>query len=463
VNDSLEGSWIGQIASTMLDAFRGPVPEAVLERAAVQVFDSFACAAGAIDAHPVRGVRNAIRGSGPADATLLFTGQHASIPDAVLANGTAVRYLDLNDAFIGSGPGGHPSDNIPVALAVAERENSSGRDTLAAIALGYDLYARFRGLIYAETTSATEWDGTSVSGIVSALIAGLLLGLDSTRLTNALAIGAAKGYGLKQVRRGSISSMKACGNALVAREGTMAALLAAEGITGPGQVIEGRSGLLKAFGIEATEDLRAELIAQPAWAIRGISNKLYPAIATSQAAIDASVRITRTEGFRVEDIASIVVRLPDSKATREHLEIKQRQWPDSRESADHSISFLVAVALEDGQMTHEQFEHERWLRPSTLALMERLHVEPDAGLAARAGSCYPAIVEVMTIAGKVIRAEVDPTPGSPELPLGLAEVAEKFARFHRTEMDGDRIDEIAVEVGVLPSAPDLERLLALVR
>lgn len=447
----------------MLDAYRDRVPEDVLERAAVQVFDSLACAAGAIDKPPVRGVRNAIRGSGPADATVLFTGERASLADAVLANGTAVRYLDLNDAFIGAGPGGHPSDNIPVALAVAEREGSKGRDTLAAIALGYDLYARFRRLIYAETTSATEWDGTSVSGIVSALIAGLLLGLDSPRLTNALAIGAAKGYGLKQVRRGSISSMKACGNALVAREGTMAALLAAEGITGPDQVMEGRSGLLKAFGIAATEDLRTELVAPPAWAIREISNKLYPAIATSQAAIHAAVQITRTEGFRVEDIASIVVRLPDSKATREHLTIQQRQWPDSRESADHSISFLVAAALEDGQMTDEQFERERWRRPSTLALMERLRVEPDAGLAARAGRCYPAIVEVTTLAGEVIRAEIDPTPGSPERPLGLPEVAEKFARFHRTGMDDDRIQEIAVEVGALPSATDLKRLLVLVR
>lgn len=447
----------------MLDAYQKPVPSDVLERAAVQVFDSLACAAGAVDAPPVRGVRNAVRGSGPADATILFAAARASLADAVLANGTAVRYLDLNDAFIGAGPGGHPSDNIPVALAAAERERSSGRNTLAAIALGYELYARFRRHLYAETTTETAWDGTSVSGIVSALIAGLLLGLDAPRLTNALAIGAARGYGLKQVRRGSISSMKACGNALVAREGTMAALLAAEDITGPDQVMEGRSGLLNAFGIAATGELLDALTGPPAWAIQDISIKLYPAIATSQAAIHASLRIARTERLGINDIASIVVRLPDSKATREHLAIEQRRWPDSRESADHSVPFLVAAALEDGRMTQQQFEGERWLRPSTLALMERLRVEPDEALTARAGTCYPAIVEVTTLAGDLFCSEVGPTPGSPERPLSLDDVAEKFARFQRTALDDDHIKGIAAEVGALPTARGLEGLLALVR
>ncbi len=455
-------SWVGQLAATMHEAYLGSVPRPVLDRAGLQLFDAIACAAGALDAEPVRIIHAAVRGSGPPDAALLFRGEPANLADAVLVNGAAVRYLDFNDAFIGSGPGGHPSDNIPVALAIGERERSSGHQILTAIALGYELFWRLRQNVYGKAAASAAWDGTSVSGAVSALISGLLLGLDEAQLANALAIGAVKGYGLKQVRRGSISTMKACGNALVAREGTLAGLLAKEGLTGPAEVFEGKSGLLRAFGLEPTAALHDTLMAPPEWAIQNISIKLYPAIATSQAAVHGGILISRNQPLDTSGIESVTLRLPESKATREHLGIKQRLRPDSRETADHSMPFLLACALEDGALSHEQFEGARWTRPSTLALMERITIVPDEQLAAQAGRCYPASVEVVMQSGDTYREDVIPTPGSPDRPWGIDDIAGKFAGIQRIGIDAPGIGAIGEEVSRLPDATDLHALLALV-
>jgi 2-methylcitrate dehydratase len=452
-------TWVADLATAMRAAHLGAVPAAVLDRAAIQLFDALACASGAIDAEPVEIARRVVKGSGPQEASALFLPERLSLADAVLVNGSAIRYLDYNDAFIGTGPGGHPSDNIAVALAVGEREGASGRDVLSAIALGYELYWRLRQNVYARTDKSADWDGTSVSGIVSALIAGLLLDLDDEELTHALAIGAVRSYGLKEIRRGSISTLKACGNALVAREGTLAALLAQQGMGGPNEVFEGRSGLLGAFGLTPTAELHDLLVAPPAWVIENISIKAYPAVATSQAAIHGAIQIAHELGAG-DTIESVSVLVPESRATREHLAIKQRQRPDSRESADHSVAFLVAAALEDGELTDAQFADERWTRPSTTRLMEQITIVPDADLASRADRCYPARVEVTLASGLVRVADISTTPGSPGDPWDANDVAAKFLQTQRFGMSSNAVELIRDEILALPHAPDLARLMA---
>jgi 2-methylcitrate dehydratase len=247
-------SWAHRIAVSVHAAFAGDVPAGVLERAAVHLLDTLACAAGAQDAPPVAVVRRAVASSAPPEATIFYTGRKASVADAVLVNGTAVRYLDANDIFLGAGPGGHPSDNIPVAINVAETTGSCGRDVLAAIAVGYDLVARLRRIVYRPSPRGPDWHEVSVSGVVSAAMTALLGGANVDQLADAVAIGAAKGYALKEIRRGQLSMLKASANALVARDGITAAKLAMNGMAGPSEVFEGESGLLRTFGAEPGRD-----------------------------------------------------------------------------------------------------------------------------------------------------------------------------------------------------------------
>ena len=450
--------WVDDVAQCLLDAFANPVPDDVLERAAIQLFDMIACASGGFDAEPVRIAKAATAGSGPAEATVLFAGNRVSALDAILVNGTAARFLDYNDAFIGSGPGGHPSDNAVAALAVAEAEGASGRDLLAAVVLGYELFWRFRQSVYAQSERGAPWDGVSVSGVVSAAMAGLLMGLDRKRLAHGLSIGLAKGYALKQLRRGSISMIKASANALVARDGVLAARLARHGLTGPGEILEGRSGVLRAFGVGTDADMRTTLTAPPTWAIRNVSIKAYPAIATAQAAIEAAVRIAGKVNL-APGVRIVEVRLPDSKATREHLEIEQRQRPDSRESADHSLPFLVAAALEDGRLSLAQFSGQRWLAPDTTALMERIRVIPDPGLVSTDQRSYPAVVTVELSDGRRHTESVMEVPGSPSSPWGFAEVEKKLAVVDSVGFSTVGRAELAAAAAALPRASDVTTLL----
>jgi len=451
--------WVSDVAVSLREAFTGPVPQDVLDRAAVQLLDMIACASGGFDSEPVRIARAVSEGSGPAQASVLFTGDRVSVIDAILVNGTAARFLDYNDAFIGTGPGGHPSDNLVAALAVAEVEGSSGRDLLTAAALGYELFWRFRQSVYARTEQAAAWDGVSVSSVVTAAMTGLLVGLDQDRLMHALSIGLSKGYALKQLRRGSISMIKASANALVARDGVLAARLAQHGLTGPAEILEGKSGVLRAFGLREEDSLRATLSAPPVWAIRNVSVKAYPAIATSQAAIEAVVRLARRADVAVESVAKIEVRLPDSKATREHLEIEQRQRPDSRESADHSLPFLLAAALEDGRLSLEQFAGERWRTPATTALMERIQVIPDASLVTTEQRSYPAVVTVELADGQRFTEAVTDVPGSPSAPWSFTEIETKFADTDRVGFSPAQRSALVAAAAALPRAADVSELM----
>lgn len=459
ITTSATAPWVRDIAANLHEAFAGPVPQDVIDRAAIQLLDMIACASGGFDSEPVRIARAVTAGSGPPQASVLFTSERVSVVDAILVNGTAARFLDYNDAFIGAGPGGHPSDNLVAALAVAEVAGSSGRDLLTAAALGYELFWRFRQSVYARTEQAAPWDGVSVSSVVTAAMTGLLLGLDEERLMHALSIALAKGYALKQLRRGSISMIKASANALVARDGVLAARLAQHGLTGPTEILEGNSGVLRAFGLRAQDSLRPALSAPPAWAIRNISIKAYPAIATAQAAIDAVVRLARRDDVNVDTIGKVEVRLPDSKATREHLGIEQRQRPDSRESADHSLPFLLAAALEDRRLSFEQFANERWRAPATTALMARVHVIPDGTLVTTEQHSYPAVVTVELTDGRRITEAVTHVPGSPSAPWGFTEVAKKFAETDRVGFSPAQRSALVAAAAALPRAADVSELM----
>src|SRR5262249_8173527 len=174
--------------------------------------------------------------------------QKTSILNAVFTNGVLVRAHDLNDVTFAEKDGklsvsGHCSDNIPVALAIAERAGSSGRDMLAAIAMGYQMFGRLRDVMRFSST----WDNSSISGLVAAAMARELIGLAPERQGHALALAATRCATPKIVRWGAISAAKNLANALVAQAGVQAALLAANGLTGPLEALDHAGGIPAIF------------------------------------------------------------------------------------------------------------------------------------------------------------------------------------------------------------------------
>jgi 2-methylcitrate dehydratase len=385
-----------------------------------------------------------------------FSGR-GPITSAVLYNGTLIRALDCNDAFLG-GLGGHPSDDLAVALAFAEARHTSGRAFLRALALGYELYYRvYQGLYKA--VEGYRWDHVSTGGLIGAAMGGMLIGLDQPRLLHALAIGGAQTYSVTELRDGEISMLKASANAICANIGALAALLAEQGVTGPTALFEGRRGVVRAFGLPLTDEL-LEALTEPitTWRITETAMKPYPAIGTSQGAIAAVHELVTRASLSPDDVQRIDVRLPDLPATREHITDASRADPRNRETADHSFPFLIAATLEDGNLGPAQFEDERWLRPSTRSLMSRVSLGTDGRLNEYAGTAIPASVAVETRSGSILRHEVLRVPGSPSNPFSESQLDDKLRRLAPAVVPDGRLARLANAIRHLPEIDDVAEL-----
>jgi 2-methylcitrate dehydratase len=274
--------------------------------------------------------------------------------DAVLLNGALIRVLDLNDYIIGEAHGepesaGHPSDNIPVALAVGSARRRAGGEILAAIVLGYELYARLQHAM----DRGGQWDSVTASGLVAPAMAGWLMGLSEEQIAHALALGVAHAATPSIVRTGDISATKSLANALVAQSGVHAALLAEQGITGPLAILDDARGLRDIFARAEPSSLSAPF--PPEGAIMRAHVKAYPCINTGQSAVAAALKLHASLGGNASSPARIEVTMADYKVTKRHQDDPERLHPVSREAADHSFTFIIAVALIDGRFGPEQF------------------------------------------------------------------------------------------------------------
>src|SRR5262245_17158758 len=237
---------VEQLAAWVLAARAHDLSQAAVRQAKLLLLDTIGCGFAALDEQSARALLAVVETSGGASqCTVIGQTRRTSAPNAALANGALVRILDFNDYVNARGGdlGGHPSDNIPVALAAGELSGASGREVIAAVVLGYEIFGRCKELM--ERDSA--WDGVTVSGLAAPAMAGRLMGLDRGRLAHAIALSAARAATSTAVRFGDISAAKSIANALVAQNGVQAALLAERGITGPLDLFENPRGMREVF------------------------------------------------------------------------------------------------------------------------------------------------------------------------------------------------------------------------
>jgi len=384
----------------------------VLRQSRLLVLDTIGCAIAGTRSDVAAAVLDFVLDSGGApQCTIIGSHLKTSLANAVLVNGVKVRCLDLNDViFIQKegklSVGGHPSDNITVALSTGEMIGSTLGQALEAIVIGYQMFSRLRDVM----RFSSLWDGTSSSGLVAAAMAGRLLGLDAKRQAQALALAAARCATPKVVRWGALSSVKNMANALVAQNGVQAALLAARGLTGPLEVLDHEGGLRQLFDPELGFE---QLWAAPSATLQIMSSniKTFPCIGTAQALVAAALALApKLQGrhHQIRRIEAIMARLP--MIVNQQAEITRRQ-PRTREDADHSFTFLTAVALVDGALTERQFANKRWLQPKMRAFAAKVELKTSAEISARAPDSMPARVEVEMDGGERLVAECLYPPG----------------------------------------------------
>lgn len=451
---------IEQLASELHAVESGAIGDPQLKQASLLLLDTLGCAIAGRQDQGARAVVSAVGAwGGTPDCQLIGFPHKTTAANAVLANGALCRALDLNDYVFRveesqTRLGGHPSDNIPVALAFGEMAGCGGRALLEAIVVGYEVFGRAKAF----ARDAGEWDGVSYSGLVAPAIASRLLKLSQKQTADALALSVARCATSAMVRTGHIGVAKSISNALVARSGAEATLLAAAGVSGPLGVIDHERGMRSLFsGADALAAL-GRPFDHPSY-IMNARIKPHPCVGTAQCGVEAAILLHRRLGAALADVDSIVVEMGDHPTVARHLADTARANPRSREAADHSIPFLIAVALLDGELGMKQFANERWNDPHVRALMGRIRSQTVEDLRLRSPENFACRLTVGAQGAEYSQEVLAPPGWSRE---GVVEdgVLAKFDRVTRDLLTGSTRCAVTRAVLNLADAPALDELSA---
>jgi 2-methylcitrate dehydratase len=434
------------------------LPAPVVHEVKRRIIDSIGCALGAWNAEPCVIARQVASTFSAKRGATLWGTRHQAPPDwAAFANGCLVRYFDYNDTYLSKEPA-HPSDNIPAALAVAEAENATGRGLIAAIALAYEVQCR---LCDAASLRARGWDHVTYGAYSSALAAARLMGMDAERTRHAIGIAGVASAALRQSRVGELSHWKGCAFANAARHGVFAALVAGAGMTGPAPIFEGEKGFEKLVS-GPLRDLILPMAdsgrLKDDFMILKTHVKFWPAEYHSQSAIEAALKV-RTQINDPMEIESVLVESHD--AAVDIIGSEPEKWhPTSRETADHSLPYIVAATLADGEVTAKQFAPERFTDPKLLALVKRVKVERHSELSARYPEAVGNRVTVRLSGGRVFSERVDYPRGHARNPLTDAEIETKFHHLADPVLGRERADLVLRRLWQLDEAREWRTLMS---
>ena len=440
---------------------------AVVHEVKRRVLDSVGCALAAFDAEPCRIARRIAQAVSVTDGATVWGTSHKTLPDlATFANGALVRYFDFNDTYLAMEPA-HPSDNIAAALAVGEMGHVSGRQVVEAIALAYEIQCRFCD---AAALRPRGWDHVTYGPFSSALAATKLLHLPTPGMLQAVNLAGVANVALRQTRVGDLSMWKACAFSNAARNGVFAALLAQQGMTGPSPIFEGEKGFmplisgpleLPAFGGEKTDRE-----ARVPFKILDTYIKHYPVEYHAQTAVEAALAL-RAELLRSDG--------PDGPASIETVEIGSydvaieiigrdpEKWhPGTRETADHSFPYCVAVALLDGSVTLSSFDPERLHDPILAALMQKVRVVRRPEFREQYPHAMPTRLTV-TASGKQYVQQQDYPLGHPRNPMSDQEVIDKFTLLTGGTLGSAQAQELTYLIWNLDTVEDVTVLMPLLK
>ena len=423
-----------------------------------RVIDSFATAVGAMPSSAFAVARKcAGRVSGNPGASLIGGGS-SSIEWATFVNGLLIRYLDFNDTYLSLEPA-HPSDNLAAVFSVGEAYQRSGRDLITAAVLAYEMQCRFCD---AASLRKHGVDHVTYGAISSAIAAAKLMNLTEQQTTHAIGIAGVCNTALRQTRSGELSDWKGCAFANAARNGVFAALLAADGLSGPAPIFEGDLGFFKlvtkqAFDLPA---LGGEASNTDGFMINKTYIKFWPAEYHSQSAIDAALQLRSELNGNLSGVEEI--RIETFEACYNIIGKYPQAWaPRTRETADHSLPYCTAAALYDGDVNLETFDEARFTDPALVAFTAKVKVLHDATLDARYPNGIPNRITLTLKDGRRLVKEVEFPRGHAHNPMTDAEVEAKFRRVVEPKYGGQRASEMLArcwEFEKLTSVTDLIRL-----
>src|SRR5271170_7705420 len=397
----------------------------------IHILDSLGCCIAALGAGPVQACREQVAEFGGTGPSALIGGGQANPIYAAFWHTALVRYVDFMDNFLAPTETCHTADNFGVALTIADYVGASGRDLMLAVALGYTVQSRF---VDQANFMSSGFDHTSQLAFSHNAAAGRLLGLSEQQIGHAMAMAAVSDASFAVVRAKPLSQWKGLASAQSALGAMNTLFMARRGVEGPLQVVEGPLGIDHLLRMKINID----------WGKQGYEGvvestiKKYNAMIHTQSAVHCIVELAKQNKLDPDKVVSIeaeVFQLAFDFAggglygVDKVIRIK--------EQADHSLPYLLAVALLDGDVMPAQFKPDRIIKPDVQELLKKVSIRPNHEYTDQYPGKMPAKITVRLQNGKVVEHEVQDYPGLASHPFTWEDAVEKFDR-----LVAGRIDEV---------------------
>jgi len=386
------------------------------------LIDSLGCALGGYLQHDVRialQVLNEI--AGPGRATVIGEGRKMDPVSASLANALMIRVMDYNDIYWKQDPS-HPSDILPAAIACCERAGSDGRELIVGLVLGHEFEMRFCEAAFPGIRER-GWHHATLTAFVSPIVAGRALRLGWEQIQHAIGISASRHSTLGAVTAGKLTMMKNTVDPMATQSGVLAALLAEKGYTGPEHVVEGKEGLAHCFGPEWKLGVLVDGLGA-SWRITQCGMKAFPTEALTHTPISAVLDLVRRHDLKPEQVEKVHIRSLARAA--DILADPSKYDPRTKETADHSLPYVIAAALVDRQVTPLQFTPGKIMDPTIRAQLKKIEVIADPEIEKVFPALQRVVVTIRTTGGREFSCQLEYPKGDPRNPLADREVEEKF-------------------------------------
>jgi len=448
-----------QLAAFVVRASYDNLSEDARQELKIRVLDGLGCAIGALRGEPIRLLRGQIKEFGGAEHCTLIGGGKSSPDRAALYNSALMRYLDFNDSYLAKGETCHPSDNLGAVLAASEYAKQSGRKLLTALAVAYQIQCRLSDVA---PVRAKGFDHVTHGSYAVAAGVAKGLDLDEVRTANAIAICGTAFNALRVSRTGALSHWKGLAYPNTAFSCTHATFLAMRGITGPLEVFEGNKGFMDAIAGKFKIDWFEEDLERVTQTIL----KRYNAEIHSQSALEGILELKKEHGLSGQEVARVEIEIFDvAYNIIGGGEEGNKSIVRTKEEADHSLPYLIAVAILDGQVMPEQYKPARIQSQDVQALLRKVTVKPSSSYSRRFPKEMPCRITLALHDGRRVAKEKLDYEGFRTRPMSWERAVEKFEKLTTPYAERSLCQEILRAVSNLDSVQvsDLTKLLAQVK
>lgn len=433
------------------------IPSVGLEEAKRFLLDSVGCAFSALDNKDTRAAYNYIQDlGGKEQATIIGWGTRANLPQATLINSLLVRALDYNDIYWEQDPS-HPSDIIPAVLSTGEFMKKDGKEVLVGIIIAYELEMR---MCLAAFPGVREigWHHATLTQLVSPVAAGRMLGLNEEEIVAAIGISGSSHFTLGGVVAGHLTNMKNAADPLAVEAGVRAVLLASKGYTGPVEVFEGKEGLFEVLDkVKWDRDILTKGLGD-SFLINQCGYKAFPTEALTHQPITAALEVMKENKLDPEEVKEVLVETTTRGA--DILSDPSKYKPTTKETADHSLPYCIAVAVAKGNVLPSDFEEDALQDPLVWSLLNKIKVVANPEIDALFPKVKRAIVTIKTPKGEFKKQE-NFAKGQPERPLSEEELISKFKANSEKKISPSRMDDIIKATQELENIDEIGKYMKL--